>query len=321
LMVEKALRPRGDFRMRDYPTNPIDYAESLGIANIHRFILTHPDMDHMDGLDALLDRIGITNFWDTGLVRESPEFGTGCPYKQEDWDRYEILREGTEPGVTTLNNLAGARFAHANLKADGTAGGDGLYILAPNKELVKSAADGGDINDSSYVILYRSPGGRVLIPGDADDATWAFVLEHYPDDVKGCAVLIAPHHGRDSARSYDFLDHFQPKLTLFGNAPSEHMGYSEWRNRGLDFITSNQAGNVVLEPGEECIKVYIENETFAAAKGADCAVRNGQDYVFLQSVSESDDELELLKATHAALASAHAALVSALAALGADAER
>jgi competence protein ComEC len=286
MLVVKATRPRGDFRMRDYPTNPIAYARSIGITQIFRFILTHPDMDHMDGLNALLDQIGIEVFWDTGLVRERPKFGDCCAYNEADWDRYEALRAGDEPGVVTLNNLAGARFPFANMSGDGSRGGDGLYILAPNKGLVETAANGGDINDSSYVLLYRSSGGRVLITGDADDATWEYVLEHHSDDVRDCAVMIAPHHGRDSGRCYDFLDHIQPKLTLFGNAPSEHMAYDAWNSRGLDFVTSNQAGNMVLETDSDSIRVYIENENFAVAKGMDADVRNEQGYVYLQTVQE-----------------------------------
>src|SRR5690606_14155129 len=75
--IEKALKPKGNFRMKDYPTNPIRYAQSLGITSIFRFILSHPDMDHMDGLNALLDEIGIANFWNTGVLREKPTFGPG----------------------------------------------------------------------------------------------------------------------------------------------------------------------------------------------------------------------------------------------------
>jgi hypothetical protein len=38
-------------------------------------------------------------------------------------------------------------------------------------------------------------------------------------------LLIEPHHGRKSGRSYDFLDTLKPKVTIFGNANSEHLAY------------------------------------------------------------------------------------------------
>src|SRR5436309_990405 len=64
------LQPRGNFAMCDAPTNPIDYLRDLGVGTVFRFILSHPDMDHMDGLDALLNSNGITNFWHAGTMKD-----------------------------------------------------------------------------------------------------------------------------------------------------------------------------------------------------------------------------------------------------------
>jgi beta-lactamase superfamily II metal-dependent hydrolase len=282
-------RPRGNFAMCEYPTNPIHYARSLGIGDIFRFILSHPDMDHMDGLDALLEAFAVNNFWHSGIERESPDFSFGG-FREEDWRRYERLRAGRDPGVATLLKLAGARFQYANYGDDQSSGGDGLYILAPSAELVAEASADGDINDGSYVILYRSMGGRIIIPGDAHDRTWDYVLRHYPNDVENCSVLIAPHHGRHSDRSYDFLDHIKPKLTLFGSAPSEHLAYDAWNRRGLQYITSNQAGNVVLDILQGGINAYVENERFAAALGRDCLTRNEQGYRLLGYIGETAEK-------------------------------
>ncbi len=287
-IVEELDSVRGNFGMSDYPTNPIDYARTLGVDKIFRFILSHPDMDHMDGIDALLDAFQVNNFWHSGIQRDKPDFSFGA-YREEDWDRYELLREGREPGVTTMCKLAGARFQFANEGDDVSSGGDGLYILAPDQNLVAAAAAGDDINDASYVLLYRSMGGRIIIPGDAHDETWEHVLTHYASDVENCSVLIAPHHGRDSGRSYDFLDHIRPKFTLFGSAPSEHLAYDAWRCRDLPFITSNQAGNVVLDILRGSINVYIENERFAAANGGKCAIRNTQNYPLLGYINETPE--------------------------------
>jgi len=289
LLEATRAKPYGNFRMCEYPTNPIKYAKGLGITNIMRFILTHPDMDHMDGLNALIDEIGISNFWDTGVTRDPPEFGRVSPYDEADWKRYKKLRDGKDPGVKSLTKIAGSRFKFANLDEEGKAGGDGLYILAPDAALVTAASQGDDINDGSYVLLYRSSGGRILLPGDAHDTTWEYVLKHYEQDVANCSVMIAPHHGRDSDRSFDFLDKIKPKLTLFGCALSQHLAYDAWSQRELDFITSNQAGNIVLEINNNSIDVYIENEIFAAAKGADCSIKNSQGYVGLWNIPETKE--------------------------------
>jgi len=273
----------GNFQMKANLTNPVEYLDSIGINSIFRFILTHPDMDHMDGLKALADAKSVSNFWDTGVNKPKPTF-SGSPYREEDWDQYRAFVAGKN--TTYIKRLAGERFQFANQNANKESGGDGLYILAPDKGLVEHASESEDYNEASYVILYRSAGGRILIPGDAHDKSWEFILGNSEKDVANCSVMIAPHHGRDSGRTYDFLDKIRPQLTLFGNAPSEHLAYAQWNKRGLPFITSNQAGNVVLECKDGRINVFVENESFAKKAGQYSHIQNSQGYYLYEIINE-----------------------------------
>jgi competence protein ComEC len=275
-----------NFRMCGNTTNPIAYAQDLGIDSIFRFILTHPDMDHMDGFNKLANTLPLANYWDTGSRREKPNFAN-CPFLEVDWDRYERVRDGREPGVSSGLRRAGDKFAFANRNEDGTGGGDGLNVLAPDAGLVADCNMTDDVNDGSYVFLYRSNGGRILLPGDAHDNTWQFIRRNYLSDVADASFLLAPHHGRDSERSYDFLDYVRPQLTLFGCAPSEHVDCDQWRRRGLDYITSNQCGNVVLQPASDefgtYIAVYVQNVDFAVSRGQG-TVTNEQGYAYLTTI-------------------------------------
>ena len=203
-----------------------------------------------------------TNFWHTGAEKEKPDFN-GSPYLEEDWDRYINFRDGKEKDSTSLSHLAGSRFKFANKNDDDSGGGDGLYILAPDENLVNEANESADFNDCSYVILYRSAGGNIIVAGDAHDKTWEFIIDKYEDDIKECKFLLAPHHGRKSDRDYSFLNTMQPKLTLFGCAPSKHLAYSAWTSRDLTYVTQNQCGNMVLETNDSNLDISIENEKFA----------------------------------------------------------
>jgi beta-lactamase superfamily II metal-dependent hydrolase len=235
-----------NFNMKAYPTKPQNYLAALGIKSIWRFILTHPDMDHLDGFNALLDEITVNNFWHSGADKPKPDFTGYSRYKEEDWARYAKVRDDKDAAITTLKVIAGKVFKYAN-EDDNGGGGDGLRVIAPTQSLVDDANASKDFNDCSYMILYRTGGFKIIFSGDSHDATWEHILENHAADVADCDILIAPHHGRDSGRSWDFLDVLKPRLTLFGVANSEHLAYDAWNRRNLDKITNNQAGNVVLD--------------------------------------------------------------------------
>jgi beta-lactamase superfamily II metal-dependent hydrolase len=258
---QQRIRSRANYRQKEYPVNPIEYMLDRGFTSVFRFILSHPDMDHMDGIEAFFDAFSPTNFWDTDNTAEKEEFGGR--YDEDDWEFYQSLRDGSYTSPKRLTLYSGARGKYYNQNDEGKGGGNGLYVLAPTPALVAAANASGDSNDCSYVILYRASGGRILFSGDSHDATWDYILQHHVTDVRNVDLLIAPHHGRDSDRSYDFLDVVRPTMTYFGNAPHEHLAYDAWNNRGLPFITNNQANCMIVDISDEEMSQYVTNQSYA----------------------------------------------------------
>jgi len=259
----KKLGVSGNFNQKKYPVNPVAYLKTHKISSVFRFVLTHPDMDHMDGIKTFFEEFEPTNFWDTDN-KEKKEFEEGSPYSEEDWNFYKKLRDNkprTNPRRLTL--FSGSTGKYYNRTEEGLQGGDGLHILASTSELVKEANEVADYNDCSYVILYKTGGHRILFGGDCQDKTWKHILDVHVGDVKDVDLLIAPHHGRKSSRSYEFLEILKPKVTLFGNARAEHLAYGAWNNRKLPFITNNQAGCIVVDAGSEHLPLYVTHKPFA----------------------------------------------------------
>lgn len=279
----RATKPRGNYAMCSKATNPIRYLEDRGLTSIWRFILTHPDMDHMDGIKRLFTSKTVSNFWDCGIRREKPDF-EGSPYLEEDWDFYEDLIAGRVSDTTVISPRAGSngKFWNAD-DDDGNGDGDYISIVSPNSGLIDSANDNGDINDASYVIVYRSSAGRIIFAGDSNDKTWEYILENHKNLVSDAAVLFAPHHGRKSDRDYSFLDVVKPRVSFFGCAPSEHLAYSAWQYRDLLYYTNNQCGNAHIYPNGDKVDVFIENERYARDATNDATYQKDE-YWFLCSV-------------------------------------
>ena len=256
----------GDFQQKEYPVNPISYMRSLKIKNIFRYIQTHPDMDHMDGIKTLFKTFTPLNFWDTDNMKEMRNSSwERSPYSGEDWKFYKHLRdEKPQHDPKRLTLLSGDRGQFWNIGEDGVNDGDGLYILAPTQELVGAAnKEDDEYNGCSYVILYRTGKNRIVFSGDSHDDAWEHILAEHGSDVTDIDLLIAPHHGRKSGRSYKFLDTLKPTLTFFGNARSEHLAYDAWHCRGLSIVTNNQADCMVVDVGSSPMTLYVTHEHFA----------------------------------------------------------
>lgn len=254
----------GNHNQKNHPVNPLEYLKDRSVTSVFRFILSHPDMDHMDGFKSLFETFEVVNFWDTANTKEMPKDSNWGKYNKEDWDYYQTIRKSSE-SPKVLNLYAGSKGKYYNENENGTSGADGLYILAPTISLVNEANESEDYNDCSYVILYKTGDNKkVIFAGDSAQKTWDYILEHHKDDVSDIDLLLAPHHGRKSGGNSDYLDVLKPKLTIFGNAKSEYLDYGAWNSRNLDHITNNQANCVIVNTdGDRGMDVYVTYEVFA----------------------------------------------------------
>jgi beta-lactamase superfamily II metal-dependent hydrolase len=247
-----------NYHQKEYPDNPIDYINKLKIKDIFRFIITHPDMDHMDGIKDLFSEFNIVCTWDNDNNKELDLKTFPNKYNPEDWKFYKSIRDGKYPNTARRTYNSGNSTLYFNE--------DNIKILCPSPALLKKAKqEGGDIHDLSYVLLFTVPkkgGGKwkIIFSGDSHDNSWDYILENYKDDVTNVDVLFAPHHGRDSNRSYEFLTTLTPSVTLFGNASYEHLAYTSYPKTR---ITNNQAGYVVIDIDQDRMLFLVKNKEFA----------------------------------------------------------
>lgn len=183
-----------NYNQKENPDNPIQYLQKLNIKDIFRFIITHPDMDHLDGIKDLFSEFSITNSWDTDNNKELDLKKFPNKYNPEDWKFYTQLRDGKYTATKRLTYHAGNVNSYYKE--------DNIKVLCPTPDLVKQAnEEGGDIHDLSYVLLFTAPkkgGGqwKVIFAGDSHDTSWDYIIKNYKDDVTNIDVLFAPHHGR-----------------------------------------------------------------------------------------------------------------------------
>lgn len=197
-------------------THPVDWiCDQFPNDDVFRFILTHPDMDHMSGLSRLSDEKPIKNFWSVANTKEMSEgdFENG-PYSYEDWVAYKNYKAGLK-GNTALGPLR----EHTS---DCCWVQDGIRILSPDKAIVDQANEEEEYNHASYVLSIRHENGRrVILGGDASrealDNTAAYYKTSYDkqafDRLRG-SVVVAPHHGSKNNTSKGFMDAVSPDAVV-----------------------------------------------------------------------------------------------------------
>ena len=257
----------GNFNQKEHPVNPLEWLRYISNDRIFRFILTHPDMDHMDGIKALFDsQQKPHNFWDTNNEKKLDTNGNFGKYLAADWKCYEDLHLKKGEDITFLRLNSGAKGKFYNQNDDkGNGEGDRIFILSPSSKTEDVVEDSGNVNDISYVILMKTASGRkILFCGDAEECAWNLLLRRHEKEVSNIDILIPPHHGRKSGGNDAFLDILKPKITIFGNAKAEYLDYDSWNNRELLHFTNNEIGSVVFEEVDGKFEVWATGKKYIA---------------------------------------------------------
>ena len=74
-LAKAEQRVKGNYNQKKYPVNPVSCMKERGISSVFRYIQSHPDMDHMDGLKALFEEFEPANFGIQSRLQNSDRFG------------------------------------------------------------------------------------------------------------------------------------------------------------------------------------------------------------------------------------------------------
>lgn len=220
---------------------------------IKRFISTHPDEDHICGLEYLDDKMGINNFYcvdnETTKEEETPSFEKYCELRNDSKKAFYIKK-----GVSR-------KWMNQSDKERGSAG---INILWPDtnnvdfKDALDKAKNGGSPNNISAIIKYSLENGvTVLWLGDLETD----FMKKIKDEVEWPKVdiLFAPHHGRESGKiPQEILDGLEPKIIIIGEAPSKNLNYYQGYNK----ITQNSAGDITFECVTNKVHIYVSSDNY-----------------------------------------------------------
>ena len=219
---------------------------------ITRFISTHPDEDHLQGLIELDEQISIVNFYCVKNAATKPD-------ESDDFKKYLEFHDSAK--AFHIYKGCTRKWMNQSDEGDGRRT-SGIHILWPNidneefKKVLKAAAEGESPNNISAVIKYSIQGGATFLwMGDLETA----FMEAIEDDIAlpKVDILFAPHHGRESGRIPDsMLQKMSPKVIIVGEAPVEHLHYYPEYNT----ITQNSAGDIHFECNDGKVHIFTSGD-------------------------------------------------------------
>jgi len=252
IMMIDIMNGRIDNSHNEDYENPINYLKNLtNSRSIHRYIQTHPDMDHMDGFADLVKEFEIVNFWDTANTKKKPDDFTNN-FREEDWDAYKYSNKGRELDFGRRTRT---------VKFD-----EGFYIydifpLSPTQSLVDSANSGENWNELSYVTLISWDGFKVLFGGDATSEVWDDIVNWIGRDRDAARlfseinVFKSSHHGRSSSYCGTPLLKFMNPQTIIANhtVPNTESAYDDYYN----FLKTKGKASNLYSVGRDTVIVDV----------------------------------------------------------------
>ena len=173
-----ALIDGGD---NDDETLVLDYLKDQGVKKLEYVIATHPDADHIGGLDAVMSQLEVGQV----LV------GNGKATTKTYTDFIEaIMDRGLSPSVPLL--YSEFPLGQATLK-------------------VVSVANEKDPNNCSLVILYTYGENKVLFMGDADQSIEKSLDIKQIGDVD---LIKVGHHGSKTSSNREFIRAISPEYAV-----------------------------------------------------------------------------------------------------------
>ncbi len=206
------------------------YLKKQGVESLDYIIGTHPDADHIGGLDVIVYKYNC----DTVIMPD---------YEKDTKTYQELVDVIHDKNMKITYPVVGEQYALGEAK---------FTIIAPN-----SNSYGGNANDYSVAILLEYGKNRFLFTGDAEEASEAEMLTN-GIDISADVYKVA-HHGSRSASTQEFLNAVHPKYAVISCGEGNSYGHphaevlNRLRSMGVEVFRTDEQGSIIASSDGENI--------------------------------------------------------------------
>lgn len=206
------------------------YLKKQGVESLDYVIGTHPDADHIGGLDVI-------------VYKYNCEKVIMPDYEKDTRTYQELVDVIHDKNMKITYPVVGEQYALGEAK---------FTIIAPN-----SNSYGGNANDYSVAILLEYGKNCFLFTGDAEEASEAEMLTN-GIDISADVYKVA-HHGSRSASTQEFLNAVHPKYAVISCGEGNSYGHphaevlNRLRSMGVEVFRTDEQGSIIASSDGENI--------------------------------------------------------------------
>lgn len=232
-----------DGSMTDCGDQILKYLKTMGIKKIDAIVASHPHIDHIGGLPAIIKELQVDK-----VYRSELEYPTGA--------NGNFLQAVKDKGIETIILKDGMSFDFGDTKVQ-------VFNPAPGIEYPKSYPSSSTqfINDNSLVLKMTYKDSALLLPGDLYITGEKNLLDRHRNDIQA-DILKIPHHGHNTSSSPDFISAVKPQIAV---AEFERLAsldiYNAYRRKDAKTYITEIDGNVkVVANGTKQYEIVTEKD-------------------------------------------------------------
>lgn len=234
----------------------LDYLNNLGLDSIDCMIITHPDTDHYNIAEAVMDQYEVERVIFNNVAKNQTYSGF-------------IARADDE--IEDNNYLDGIDADGEDYIINGN--GFSINVYAPGYDTLGNANsdyDADESNGMSPITIVSCAGRNLVLTGDAIVETEEWFMSKIGGTKYDCDFLKLGHHGSVTSSSEEFLDYVDCEYAIIlvddgtkhGHPDEEVM--DRLNDRSIPTYTTNTHGNIVLRVDiEGNFAFYVEKDNVA----------------------------------------------------------
>ncbi len=197
ILIDGGGTPRSTFDVGGKIVIP--YLRRKGINKINLLVLTHPHLDHLEGLLPILREFKVDMVLDSGLICDISEYR-------------EFISIIKEKNIPYHQAKAGDNFIFSKY----------LEILLLNPIYISNIYNESDFNNASIVVKLFYKNSKFLFTGDIEETAEKRMLI-WQKNLKSDVLKVA-HHGSSSSSSLEFVNEVDPIIAVI-SVSKNHFGH------------------------------------------------------------------------------------------------